>query len=195
VDINVVTLLGGWSRRLAGAPDVLYTMRNRLVLVLQLFQKILVSGDMKLQKEAWIGYVAVIGHSPTAYPDTSILEEMTKMIGMYTKDKERVAYLGENLDAGLAHALANTNALNEFEMASCQSLLEAYIQFAAAREEGPRALMHALEHAVDVRSQGKPEAKAEAEVIMLVKMVGEVVEEDASIQVQFSRLAMLAGVV
>ncbi|KAI8885472.1 hypothetical protein K501DRAFT_245947 [Backusella circina FSU 941] len=194
---EVVTLLAGWSRRLAGAPDVLYTMRDRLTLVLQRFQDILLAkdGDMKAQKEAWIGYVAVVGHSPPTYPDTKILEVMTKMImGMDGKDSR----MGESMDAGLAHVLAHTNTLNEFEMTSCQSLLEAYIQFAAARgEEGARALMHAMEHAVDVRSQGKPEAKAEAEVVLLVKMVNDViqVEDKGAIQVQFSRLAILAGVV
>lgn len=147
-----------------------------------------------IQKDAWVGWVSLIGKNQ----DIKLLEGMQKVIELcITSSLDHIQFMAESIDAGVAHALAQTNALNDFEVESCQNLLDAHIQFSAKRGlEGPRAIMTAMEHAVDVRSQEKPTSRAEADLSTLVNMTNDVVEgRTEHLTVNFVRLAVLAGVV
>ncbi|CAO3622300.1 unnamed protein product [Mucor hiemalis] len=149
---------------------------------------------LSVQKDAWIGWVSLIGKTQ----DIKLLDGMTKVIQLYTvtNNVERINFMSEAIDAGMAHALAQTNAMNDFEVESCQKLLDAHIQFCAKRVDGPRAIMTSIEHIVDVRSQETPQTRAEADLATLVNMANDVVEGKAeNLSINFVRLAVLAGVV
>lgn len=184
-------LFSSWLRRIQQIPDY---DKNRLNLVLDAVKQVLFLLDnryLSIQKDAWIGWVSLVGQQH----DKEILQGMTKLFELYT-DPERIKVLAEALDAGLAHALAQTNCLNDFEVEYCQALLHSYIQFAARREDGPRAIMTAMEHVVDIRSQETPQTRAEADLNTLVNMAHDVVQDQKeSLAVYFTCLAVLAGVV
>lgn len=191
---SIISLFSSWLRRIQQQPAY---DKDRLNLVTSSIQEILFMLDnryLPIQKEAWIGWVSLIGQQH----DKEILQAMTKLFELYTthQDAERVSALSEALDAGLAHALAQTNCLNDFEVEYCQALLHAYIQFAAKRPDGPRAIMTAMEHVVDIRSQETPQTRAEADLNTLVDMAHDVVQDqENSLPVYFTCLAVLAGAV
>jgi hypothetical protein len=170
---------------------------SRLELVLRTLLELLLLTDNKyldVQKDAWIGWVSLIGKTQ----DIKLLDGMTRVIQLctVTNNTERINKMSEALDAGVAHALAQTNALNDFEVESCQKLLDAHIQFCSKRVEGPRAIMTTIEHIVDVRSQETPQSRAEADLATLVNMANDVVEGKVdNLAINFVRLAVLAGVV
>lgn len=188
---SLIMLFSSWLRRLSSLDDM------HLTPVTDTLSTILLSTDntyLTIQKDAWIGWVALIGKNQ----DLKLLEGMTKVIQLYTttNDTERIQSLAESMDAGVAHALAQTTALNDFEVESCQKLLDAHIQFSAKRLEGPRAIMTTMEHVVDIRSQEKPQSRAEADLSTLVQMANDVVAGQAeNLATNFVRLAVLAGVV
>lgn len=189
---SIIILLASWLRRRSADIDT-----SRLKLVLDILLNILLITDnqyLHIQKDAWIGWVSFIG----GQHDIQLLQGMTKILALYTQthDQQRFEALAETLDAGVAHALAQTNCLNDFEVDSCQDLLHAHIQFSSLRLEGPRAIMTAMEHVVDVRSQEKPQSRAEADLTTLVKMSNDVVQEKhENLFKNFTCLAVLAGVV
>lgn len=188
---SIITLFSTWLRRLNSMDDA------RLKLVMDTLLELLLSTDnryLAIQKDAWIGWVSLMGKSQ----DIVLLEGMTKVLELHTlhHDEQRAKALSEALDAGVAHALAQTNALNDFEVESCQKLLHAHIQYCAKRADGPRAIMTAIEHVVDVRSQEKPQSRAEADLATLVNMANDVVKDQPeALAMNFTCLAVLAGVV
>jgi hypothetical protein len=188
---SIIALFSSWLRRLDSMDD------SRLKLVMDTLLELLLSTEnryLTLQKDAWIGWVSLIGKSQ----DIALLDGMTKVLELYTlnHDDQRTNGMSEALDAGVAHALAQTNALNDFEVESCQKLLHAHIQFSAKRQDGPRAIMTAIEHVVDVRSQEKPQSRAEADLSTLVHMANDVVKDQPeTLAMNFTCLAVLAGVV
>ncbi|KAF1797372.1 hypothetical protein V8B55DRAFT_1516668 [Mucor lusitanicus] len=188
---SIIALFSSWLRRLSAMDDA------RLKLVMDTLLELLLSTDnryLSIQKDAWIGWVSLMGKSQ----DITLLEGMTKVLVLYTlnHDEQRTHALSEALDAGVAHALAQTNALNDFEVESCQKLLDAHIQYCAKRADGPRAIMTAIEHVVDVRSQEKPQSRAEADLATLVTMANDVVKDQPeTLAMNFTCLAVLAGVV
>jgi hypothetical protein len=189
---SITVLFTSWLRRRSIDTDA-----SRLKLVMDILLNLLLLIDnryLSIQKDAWIGWVSLIG----GQYDMQLLQGMTKILVLYTQTREqlRIETLAESLDAGVAHALAQTNCLNDFEVESCQELLHAHIQFSASRLGGPRAIMTAMEHVVDVRSQEKPQSRAEADLSTLVKMASDVVQEKPEdLSKNFTCLAVLAGVV
>jgi hypothetical protein len=190
---SIIVLFSSWLRRLSTMDE----KDTRLSAVMDtLLNSILLSATnnfLPIQKDAWIGWVSLIGKNQ----DIKLLKGMTQVVELYTDNDEQIQYMGEAIDAGVAHALAQTNCLNDFEVETCQKLLDAHIQFSAKRPgEGPQAIMTAMEHVVDVRSQEKPTSRAEADLSTLVNMANDVVEGQAEdLNVNFVRLAVLAGVV
>lgn len=188
---SIIVLFSSWLRRLSSIDN------THLTLVIDTLSSILLTTEntyLSIQKDAWIGWVALIGKNQ----DLKLLEGMTNVIQLYTttNNTERIQSMAESIDAGVAHALAQTNALNDFEVDSCQKLLDAHIQFSAKRLEGPRAIMTTIEHIVDVRSQENPQSRAEADLATLVHMANDVVAGQAeNLATNFVRLAVLAGVV
>jgi hypothetical protein len=188
---SIIILFSSWLRRLSSMED------SRLELVLRTLLELLLLTDNKyldVQKDAWIGWVSLIGKTQ----DIKLLDGMTRVIQLctVTNNTERINKMSEALDGGVAHALAQTNALNDFEVESCQKLLDAHIQFCSKRVEGPRAIMTTIEHIVDVRSQETPQSRAEADLATLVNMANDVVEGKVdNLAINFVRLAVLAGVV
>lgn len=188
---SIIVLFSSWLRRLSSMDD------SRIELVLSQLLDLLLNTNnayLNVQKDAWIGWVSLIGKSQ----DIKLLDGMAKVIQLYTttNNTERINKMSEALDAGVAHALAQTNALNDFEVESCQKLLDVHIQFCSKRAEGPRAIMTTIEHVVDVRSQETPQSRAEADLATLVNMTNDVVEGQAeNLLINFVRLAVLAGVV
>ncbi|KAI8646413.1 hypothetical protein BD408DRAFT_410188 [Parasitella parasitica] len=187
----IIALFSSWLRRLSSMDD------PRLKPVMDTMLELLLSTDnryLSLQKDAWIGWVSLMGKSQ----DIALLEGMTKVLQLYTldHDEQRTRAMSEALDAGVAHALAQTNALNDFEVESCLQLLHAHIHFSAKRADGPRAIMTAIEHVVDVRSQEKPQSRAEADLATLVHMANDAVKDQSeTLAMDFTCLAVLAGVV
>ena len=187
----IVTLCSSWLRRLSSMND------PRLALVMDTLLNLLLENDNRIltaQKNAWIGWVSLIGKTQ----DVKLLEGMTRVIQLYTQinNEERIQFMSEAMDGGFAHALAQTNAMNDFEVESCQQLLDAQIHYVAKRPDGPRAIMTAIEHVVDIRSQETPQTRAEADLNTLVTMANDVVEGQAeNLSINFVRLAVLAGVV
>lgn len=181
----IITLFSTWLRRLNATDD------TRLTPVMDTLFTTLLNPHTTypIQKDAWIGWVALIGKGK----DVKVLEGMRTVIASFTAADPHIQNMGESIDAGVAHALAQTTALNDFEVDDCQKLLIAYIQFCAKRVEGPRAIMTAMEHVVDVRSQEKPQTRAEADLSTLVHMALDLVV--AGPHDQFVRLAVLAGIV
>lgn len=171
--LSIVTLLSAWLR-LSKDND------HRQKLALDILESILRKDDTtRLQKEAWIGWVALIGKGNH---DARVLEGMISVVERYSQKQSL------ELDAGLAHVLAMTNTLNEFEIEPCQRLLNVYAKHVSARGfDGARALMDALEHATDVRSQEKPQTRAEADLTTLVQLVIDLEDK--------ARLSALAGIV
>lgn len=188
---SIIVLFSSWLRRLSTTDDA------RIPIVTDTLLSILLNTDLiylPVQKDAWIGWVALIGKGQ----DMKLLQGMTKVIRVLTEggDMNRIQSMAESIDAGVAHALAQTTALNDFEVENCQELLDAHIQFSAKRSDGPRAIMTAIEHIVDVRSQEKPQTRAEADLSTLVHMANDVVAGQTDyLAVNFVRLAVLAGVV
>ncbi|KAI8075749.1 hypothetical protein BDF21DRAFT_453762 [Thamnidium elegans] len=188
---SIIILFSSWLRRLSTTDD------SRLSIVMDTLLNILLNDNpiyLPVQKDAWIGWVALIGKGQ----DMKLLQGMTKVIQLLTDgdNMDCIQSMAEAIGAGVAHALAQTSALNDFEVEYCQELLDAHIQFSAKRSEGPRAIMTAIEHIVDVRSQEKPQTRAEADLSTLVHMANDVVAgQTEHLAVNFVRLAVLAGVV
>lgn len=183
---SILTLFSSWLRR---CPT---TDNNHLTSVLDTLFKVLTSSDptyLTLQKECWIGWVGLIGKEQ----DIKLLDGMTSII-LAMEDPARIHSLADTVDAGVAHALAQTTALNDFEVETCQHLLEAHIQFCHRRRlDGPRAMMTTMEHVVDIRSQETPQSCAEAHLTTLVQMAKDLVSNQSD--AHFVRLAVVAGIV
>ncbi|KAI7900459.1 uncharacterized protein BX663DRAFT_517699 [Cokeromyces recurvatus] len=188
---SIFSLFSSWMRRLSSTKDV------RLPMIMDSVLKILLVTDnryLSIQKDAFIGWVSLIGKDL----DTQLLEGMTKVFELYTTfyNEERTNTMLETLNASLAHTLAQTNTLNDFEVEACQKLLNAYIKFAAKKWDGPRTMMTAIEHAVDVRAQEKPQTRAEVDLTTLVNMVIDTLNEKYETHLMsFTSFAALAGVV
>lgn len=181
---SILTLFSTWLRRCPTTDD------THLTSVLDTLFKVLTSSDptyLNLQKESWIGWVGLIGKQH----DIQLLDGMTKII--HAIDTTRIQTLADSVDAGVAHALAQTTALNDFELETCQNLLEAHIQFCYRRSEGPRAMMTTIEHIVDIRSQETPQSRAEAHLSTLVQIAKDIITDQSN--APFVRLAVVAGIV
>ncbi|KAG0170004.1 hypothetical protein DFQ30_002992 [Apophysomyces sp. BC1015] len=198
--LPIYSLWAVWVRRLSGTPDTLGEAdQQQLLRVLSSMEQALLDNNeeiLDIRKEAWIGLVALIGGQTTVhgYPDSRLIQIMTAVI---QKPKVAVA-MGDTLDAGVAHCLAQSTTLNSFEIEHLQLLLTAHVQLAAQRPDGPRAVMTVLEHAVDVRSQQKPQSRAEADLESLVGLAQAIMDSDGAVDnpvVLLTRLSVVVGIV
>lgn len=115
----IVVLLSGWLRRNSEADEI----REDLALDILRSALLEYNDDLALQKEAWIGWVAMIGKGKR---DKKLLEGMTSVLEIYSQDAIKADYMAEPIDAGVAHALAHTNTMNDFEIDHCQKLLRVH---------------------------------------------------------------------
>ncbi|KAI9262357.1 hypothetical protein BDA99DRAFT_510987 [Phascolomyces articulosus] len=187
-----------WVRRLSGAPEALASAEPQLSRVLEAMQQALVELETPLliRKEAWIGLIALCGTAPPQFTDTQIIQAMTRVLEQYVDHPELVQSMGETLDAGIAHCLANTTLLNVFEVDHCERLISAYVKLIPRRptDVSAPAAMAAMQHVVDVRVQQKPQTKANADMETLIALV-ETMDEKESLELQLARFTILAGVV
>ncbi|CAO3658000.1 unnamed protein product [Rhizopus stolonifer] len=179
----IVALLSTWLRR-GSEVDV-----TRHELALDILYKVLLeyNGDdcLSVQKEAWLGWVSAVGKGTK---DAKLLKGMVSIIELYNQDSTRASYMSESIDAGLAHALAQTNTMNDFELEHCQKLLDLYISHALKKGfHGLCSLMSAVEHIVDIRSRGEPQTRAEADLHTFVELTFDIKDE-------YAQLAILAGI-
>lgn len=179
----IIALLSTWLRR-GSEVDV-----NRHELALDILYKVLLEykGDdcLSVQKEAWLGWVSAVGKGTK---DAKLLKGMISIIELYNQDPTRASYMSESIDAGLAHALAQTNTMNDFELEHCQKLLDLYISHALKKEfHGLCSLMSATEHIVDIRSREEPQTRAEADLYTFVELTFDIKDE-------YAQLAILAGI-
>ena len=151
---------------------------------------------LDIRKEAWIGLIALCGTAPPQFTDTQIIQAMTRVLDQYVTHPDLVQSMGETLDAGIAHCLANTTLLNVFEVDHCERLLTAYVKLIPHRstDTSAPAAMAAMQHVVDIRVQQKPQTKANADMETLVALV-ENREENESVEIKLARLTIVAGVV
>ncbi|KAI8083230.1 uncharacterized protein B0P05DRAFT_570584 [Gilbertella persicaria] len=183
---SIIILFSSWLRRYPTMSDRHFQMVMDTLLSLLLMTD---NQYLPVQKDAWIGWVSLVGKTE----DPKLLQGMSQVIERYAhiNDHERNTTMAEALDAGVAHALARTNCLNDFEIESCQRLLNAYFQFASAHH-GYYAVMTAIEHVVDIRSKEKPESRAEADLTTLIGMIKQTITKS---QEKLACLAVSAGAV
>ena len=182
---------------MSGAPDSLKTAEPQLSLVLSAMQQALVEMEtpLNIRKEAWIGLISLTGSAPEQFSDTQIIQAMTRVLEQYTAHPELAQSMGETMDAGIAHFLAQTTLLNVFEADHCERLLTAYVKLIPLRPYGGAvAAMAAMQHVVDIRVKQKPQTKADADMETLVALV-EAENEKDPLDIQLARLSILAGVV
>ncbi|KAG1464894.1 hypothetical protein G6F46_005726 [Rhizopus delemar] len=176
----IVVLLSGWLRRNSEADEI------REDLALDILHRALLeyNDDLALQKEAWIGWVAMIGKGNR---DMKLLEGMTSVIEICSQDAIKADYMAESIDAGVAHALAHTNTMNDFEIDHCQKLLRVHTNLVSKKGfHGLCSLMTAAEHVVDVRSREEPQTRVEADLSTFVQLMFDIKDD-------YARLAFLAG--
>ncbi|KAI9027343.1 hypothetical protein CLU79DRAFT_741460 [Phycomyces nitens] len=193
---SIYSLWSIWVRRLSGAPAAIPAVETDLVRVLESIHSLLTlqkGAPSSLQKEAWIGLVGLVGRAPLVYNDVRILNDMTDVI----KHQDSNTHMAESIEAGVAHALAETTALNAFEIESCERLVEAYIQLISRLPDHRlRPVINVFEHSIDKRSKEKPVTKAVADLGNLVALTKTAVEaREESLEVKMTRLAVLVGVV
>ncbi|KAI8142498.1 hypothetical protein BJV82DRAFT_669645 [Fennellomyces sp. T-0311] len=194
---HVYNLWTVWVRRLSGAPEALKSAEPQLSRVLGAMQQALVEMEtpLNIRKEAWIGLISLTGAAAEQFSDTQIIQAMTRVLEQYTKHPELAQAMGETMDAGIAHCLAQTTLLNVFEADHCERLLAAYVKLIPHRPYGGApAAMAAMQHVVDIRVKQKPQTKADADMETLVALV-EAEHEKEPLDVQLARLSILAGVV
>ncbi|KAI8393813.1 uncharacterized protein BYT42DRAFT_552311 [Radiomyces spectabilis] len=197
---SIYTLWAVWTRRLSGSPTDIQNADPQLSNVLGLMRELLLSDlpptALAIRKDAWIGLVALVGRCPPGFPEAKLIEAMTDIIDRYAEQPDICEAMGETFDAGVAHCLAQTTMLNELEMDHCQRLLEAEVKMVSGREAGIRSLMTVMEHTVDVRSQQKPQTRAEADLQTLVRLADTILQSDplASLPIRMTRMAILAGI-
>lgn len=175
-----MVLLSGWLRRNSEADEI------REDLALDILHRALLeyNDDLALQKEAWIGWVAMIGKGNR---DMKLLEGMTSVIEIYSQDAIKADYMAESIDAGVAHALAHTNTMNDFEIDHCQKLLRVHTNLVSKKGfHGLCSLMTTAEHVVDVRSREEPQTRVEADLSTFVQLMFDIKDD-------YARLAFLAG--
>ncbi|KAF7732104.1 hypothetical protein EC973_006359 [Apophysomyces ossiformis] len=202
--LSIYSLWAVWARRLSATSNGLEGVaeQQQLAKVLTSMEQVLTEENgqatVEIRKEAWIGLVALIGSQTNKAPDFGdgrLIDIMTTVI----KNMEIALALGDTLDAGVAHCLAESTTLNAFEMEHLQSLLASHVQLAARRPEGARAVMTVLEHAVDVRSRQKPQTRAEADLETLLRLAQAMIEfetgDNQDISLMLARLAVIGGVV
>ncbi|CAO3617403.1 unnamed protein product [Cunninghamella echinulata] len=185
---------------------------QQLPVILSLFVEKLLSLDptsnqtLTIRKNAWMGLVAMIGHTPPHFDEEHLLARMTDVILFYAKQQQQSNHgkqidplMIESFNAGVAHSLAESTRLNVFEMESCQQLLEALIKLDSLCQNGPMTVCTLLEHAVDVRSRLKPDTRAEADLTTLFSIVENILEKvdnsSASLPFYFTNIGTIAGVV
>ncbi|KAG2224556.1 hypothetical protein INT45_004401 [Circinella minor] len=195
---HVYNLWTVWVRRLSGAPEALASAEPQLTRVLEAMQQSLVELEtpLDIRKEAWIGLVALCGTAPPQFTDTQIIQAMTRVLEQYADHPDLVQSMGETLDAGVAHCLANTTLLNVFEVDHCERLLTAYVKLIPHRrpDSSAPAAMAAMQHVVDIRVKQKLQTKANADMETLVALVENMGEKE-SVEIKLARLTILAGVV
>jgi hypothetical protein len=172
-----------------------------VVTVLKLFSQKLASLDplatstLALRKDAWLGLVSFVGCAPKGFDEQSLLAAMTGVIQLYAQQQEDTQMV-ESLEAGVAHALARSTALNVFEMEHCQSLLEALVKLEACRfPQGVWSMSLLMEHVVDIRSQLKPATRAQADLETLYSLTENILVTDSTPPASFVKVAIIAGIV
>ena len=193
----IYTLWTVWVRRLAGAPEAVTAADAQVSQVLTKLENALLDQKTSLQirKEAWIGLVSLAGRAPSQYSDTRMIQGMGRILKQYSQQEDLVDSMGETLDAGVAHCMAQTSVLNVFEAEQCEHLLNDYAQFVAKRSAGAPAAMAVMQHVVDVRSQLKPQTRADADMEALVDVVTKERPENEPLAPSLVWLGILAGVV
>ncbi|KAI8330404.1 hypothetical protein EDC96DRAFT_452165 [Choanephora cucurbitarum] len=136
----ILQLLFSWLRRTPSDNNykVLHTVLDAT----------LTTDCLDTKRTGWIGWVSLIGQRH----DIELLKGMQTLIVQLT---EVHLPLADAIHAGVAHALAQTNCLNEFELDHCQALLKVYIDWANQYRASVEQIMHAMEHVVDVRMKQK----------------------------------------
>ncbi|KAI9279631.1 hypothetical protein BY458DRAFT_487868 [Sporodiniella umbellata] len=178
---DTVLLLSAWLRHDPGADST--RQESALAILYQAMSGY--QEDALVQQEAWTGWVASIGKGKG---DVKILKGMGDIIELYSQDPRRQHQLAESMDAGVAHALAQTNTMNDFEQEECQRLLTLYSLHASKQGfVGLCSLMSAVEHITDVRSREEPQTRAEADLSTFVGLVLEIEDE-------YGQLTCLAGI-
>ncbi|KAL0094080.1 hypothetical protein F4703DRAFT_1924801 [Phycomyces blakesleeanus] len=193
---SIYSLWSVWVRRLSGAPSAIPAAESDLVRVLESMHSLLTSQNKPpptVQKEAWIGLVGLAGRAPSVYNDVRILDDMSDVIEHQNADTD----MAESIEAGVAHALAETTALNAFEIGSCERLVEVYIQLVSRiPDHRLRPVINVFEHSVDKRSKETPVTKAVADLGNLIALTKTVVEpREEPLKVKMTRVAVLVGVV
>lgn len=193
----IYTLWTVWVRRLAGAPEAVTAADAQLSQVLTRLENALLDDKTSLQirKEAWIGLVSLAGRAPSQFSDSRMIQGMARVLKHYAQQEDLVDTMGETLDAGVAHCMAQTSVLNVIEADQCEHLLNDYAQLVAKRSAGPPAAMAVMQHVVDVRSQLKPQTRADADMEALVDVVTKERPENEPLASSLVWLAILAGVV
>ncbi|KAI8060355.1 hypothetical protein BC940DRAFT_312158 [Gongronella butleri] len=192
----LVHLLSVWTRRLSGTTDRM-DKEPLLPLVLTLFADQLIELPMNeaatvdLRKHAWMGLVALVGRAPAQYDEEKLLATMTRIVRHYVGCTQFP--LVESLNAGVAHALAESTRLNVFEYASCKDLLDAALDMNGARPlDGPWAVATLIEHVVDIRSRMNPVTRAESHIDTLATLLTNVTNTETPTLIS---LAAVAGFV
>ncbi|KAI9316799.1 hypothetical protein BX666DRAFT_1858328 [Dichotomocladium elegans] len=194
----IYTLWTVWVRRLSGSPDTYLSIEPQLAKVLTKLEEALLSPSttpITIRKESLIGLVALAGRAPKSFPDSRMMDALTRAVAAQAAvHSDGAEAFSETMDAGVAHCLAETSLMNVFEFEHCERLLEGYVAFAAQRStDGAAAAMTVLQHVVDVRSQLKPQTRADADLTVLIELV--VKERQGPLAVQLVWLAILAGAV
>ncbi|KAI7872952.1 hypothetical protein BDF14DRAFT_51846 [Spinellus fusiger] len=185
-----------WLRRLSNAPHALPPVQLQVTHVLASMRTLLLSipsSPSSLQQKVWVGLVGLAGSEAFVTQDVWLLDTMTQALA-YWKKEGKVD--GATVEAGVAHGLAQTSALNSFEVESCQQLVEAYVQYAARSiEQHLRSVVHVMEHCIDKRASQQPISRAEANLETLVEIAKAIVEtSSATVEEHMARLAVIAGV-
>lgn len=194
----IYTLWTVWVRRLAGAPEAVTAADAQLSQVLAKLENALLDDKtpLTIRKEAWIGLVSLAGRAPSQFSDTRMIQGMARILKQYSQQQQDlVDAMGETLDAGVAHCMAQTSVLNVFEADQCEHLLNDYAQLMAKRSAGAPAAMAVMQHVVDVRSQLKPQTRADADMEALVDVVTKERPDKEPLATSLVWLAILAGVV
>ncbi|KAI8332634.1 hypothetical protein BC941DRAFT_436113 [Chlamydoabsidia padenii] len=151
-----------------------------------------------------MGLVAFVGCAPKTFNEETLLNAMTQIIRLYTQKQQQSdnGLMVEALEAGVAHTLARSTALNVFEMEHCQHLVEASVQLEAGRfPQGAWSIGLLMEHAVDIRSQLKPTTRAEADLDTLYSLAENILQNEANsasgdgLPAYFVKVAIIAGIV
>ncbi|KAI8982120.1 hypothetical protein BDF20DRAFT_865035 [Mycotypha africana] len=209
---SIIALYSSWLRRLTSVQKEHQQQLSLVISVLSDVFKMEDEAYRPLQKDAWVGWVSLIGKSTVL--DITLLEGMTKVLENFTANGHNIVKntpFSDTLSAGVAHALAQTSTLNEFEVNHCERLLQAFLHFVSTSTspksqsksdilgiQGPMTVVNTFEHVVDVRSKEEPRTRAEANLSTLVHLVIDLNEkgkEDDLSPNRIAKVAALAGTV